>query len=176
MVFDWTPHEINGIHLTARVLYPKTYYRMDGVPGKAASTYAWPLGPLVSAQHDKKPLGVVASGQKVQRDGAVRQLRVPIRMAYRGVANPRQSPANYYLGLISGDTVETVHASLWDETADGKRQVWRDQIVVQDKYPPTKPITVVIERSTRGPGVYIAQLSASGSVTAAPLKLEFVHD
>ncbi len=116
LVVEWTAPGAGELHLRARSLEPKIYYRMDSRQPAEAESFRWPLEVLAGVGIGRTSLGVLGS---IERPLAGKERRVLLALRI-GQASGTTAEGSYELLIRPGVELSEVYLSLAGVTDDGK--------------------------------------------------------
>ena len=168
LVVEWTAPGAGELHLRARSLEPKIYYRMDSRRPAEAESFRWPLEVLAGVGIERTSLGVLGSIQRPLA-GKVRRVLVALRIRQGGGASAEDS---YELLIRPGVELREVYLSVAAVSDNGME----DHYLVDEKplnfgfYPAERAFAVPLPALPRAGLYYIsiaAELTGGADATVA---------
>ncbi len=115
VVVEWTSPRAGQLHLRARSLEPKVYYRMDSMQPAVAESFRWPVEVLAGVGIERASLGVLGSMERCV-GGKTRRVLVPLRIGQAGGTVAKET---YELMVRPGVELKEVYLSVARVNDDG---------------------------------------------------------
>ncbi len=172
-IVEWTAPGAGELHLRARSLEPKIYYRMDSRQRAEAESFRWPLEVLAGIGLGRARLGVLGS-MEWPLAGRKQRVLLPLRIGQGGGAAAEES---YELVIRPGVELREIYLSLAAVGDDGTEQEYLidEEALNYHYYPAERAVSVPLPPLSRAGLYYILIAAELASGADSTVEAYFHH-